>query len=181
MGVPEIDDGVIDLPLAKQPGTGGEKMHVFDEGQPSKTRYQVIERAGNRAAFVALQPYTGRTHQLRVHMAAIGHPIVGDGKYGGADAFLTGGISRKLHLHARRLRLPHPDGKQLDVTADLPEHFANSLEALGFSPELGDAAFAEDPPEDPKQAQKRAAKAHAKDRRRARRGERRSRGDRGRR
>ncbi|MEO1167096.1 MAG: RluA family pseudouridine synthase [Pseudomonadota bacterium] len=178
IGVPEIADGVIDLPLAKQPGTGGEKMHVFDEGQSAKTRYQVIERAGNRAAFVALQPYTGRTHQLRVHMAAIGHPIVGDGKYGGADAFLTGGISRKLHLHARRLRLPHPDGKMLDVTADLPEHFANSLEALGFSPELGEAAFAEPPPEDPKQAQKRAAKAHAKDRRKARRGERRARGNR---
>ncbi|MEM8695648.1 MAG: RluA family pseudouridine synthase [Pseudomonadota bacterium] len=179
MGVPEIADGVIDLPLAKQPGTGGEKMHVFEEGQAAKTRYRVIERAGNRAAFVALQPYTGRTHQLRVHMAAIGHPIVGDGKYGGADAFLTGGISRKLHLHARRLKLPHPDGRQLDVTADLPEHFANSLETLGFSPELGDSVFLTPPREDKKQTQKRAAKAHAKDHRKARRGERRERGNRG--
>ena len=86
-----------------------------------------------------------------------------------------------LHLHARRLRMPHPDGKMLDVTAELPEHFANSLAALGFSPELGDRAFAEAPQEDPKTVQKRAAKAHAKDRRRARRGERRSRGDRKRR
>jgi len=173
IGVPEIENGVIDLPLAKQPGTGGEKIHVFDAGRPSRTRYEVIERAGNRAAFVALRPHSGRTHQLRVHMAAIGHPIVGDGKYGGTDAFLTGRISRKLHLHARRLRLPHPDGRMLDVTADPPGHFSASLEALGFSSELGDAAFGEPPPEDPKHARKRAVEAHAKNRRRTRRGARR--------
>ncbi len=175
-GVPEIDDGIIDLALAKQPGTGGEKMHVFEEGQSATTRYRVIERAGNKAAFVALQPYTGRTHQLRVHMAAIGHPILGDGKYGGPGAFLTGEISRKLHLHARRLRLPHPDGGALDVTAELPEHFANSMAALGFSPELGDLPFDSGPAEDTKTARKRAGKAHAKDQRKARRGERRGRG-----
>jgi 23S rRNA pseudouridine955/2504/2580 synthase len=71
----DIEDGMIDLPLAKQPGTGGEKMHVDEkEGQPSRTRYRVVERAGNRACWVELQPYTGRTHQFRVHMAAIGHP-----------------------------------------------------------------------------------------------------------
>lgn len=81
IGVPSIADGMIELPLAKQPGTGGEKMHVDEaEGLPARTRYRVIERAGNRAAWVELQPYTGRTHQLRVHLAAIGHPIVGDGK-----------------------------------------------------------------------------------------------------
>src|SRR3954454_5012280 len=97
---------MIELPRAKQPGTGGEKMHVDEEeGLPSRTRYRVIERAGNAAAWVELQPLTGRTQQLRVHMAAIGHPIVGDGKYGGKDAFLTGTISRKLLLHARRLRI----------------------------------------------------------------------------
>lgn len=178
MGVPKIDDGMIDLALARQAGTGGEKMHVFEDGQKAITRYRVIERAGNRAAFVALQPYTGRTHQLRVHMAAIGHPILGDGKYGGNDGFLIGGISRKLHLHARRLKLPHPDGKLLDVTATLPEHFANNLEALGFSPELANDVFSAPPPVDEKQARKRAAKAFAKDQRRARRGERHSRGTR---
>ncbi|MDB5692751.1 MAG: RluA family pseudouridine synthase, partial [Alphaproteobacteria bacterium] len=95
VGVPEIRDGFIDLPLAKQPGSGGEKMHVDEEeGLPAKTRYRLIDRAGSRAAWVELQPLTGRTHQLRVHMAAIGHPIVGDGKYGGQEAFLTGSISR---------------------------------------------------------------------------------------
>jgi 23S rRNA pseudouridine955/2504/2580 synthase len=179
IGVPEIDDGVIDLPLAKQPGTGGEKMHPSEDGQPAKTRYKVIERAGNAAAFVALQPYTGRTHQLRAHMAAIGHPIVGDGKYGGSEAFLTGNISRKLHLHARRLRLPHPDGGMLDVTAELPDHFAASLANLGFSPELADHALDEPPPKDPREVKKRAAKAYAKDVRKKRRGERRQRGARG--
>ena len=106
VGVPSIYDGFIDLPLAKQPGSGGEKMHVDEkEGASARTRYRVVERAGNACAWVELQPYTGRTHQLRVHMAAIGHPIVGDGKYGGKDAFLTGTISRKMHLHARRLRI----------------------------------------------------------------------------
>jgi 23S rRNA pseudouridine955/2504/2580 synthase len=176
MGVPEIQDGVIDLPLAKQPGTGGEKMHVDESGQQAKTRYKVIERAGNRAAFVALQPYTGRTHQLRAHMAAIGHPIVGDGKYGATEAFLTGNISRKLHLHARRLVLPHPDGGTLDMTADLPDHFLATLASLGFDPALADHVFDEAPPEDQRTAQKRAAKAYAKDVRKARRGERRQRG-----
>jgi 23S rRNA pseudouridine955/2504/2580 synthase len=107
-GVPDIKDGFIDLPIGKQFGTGGEKMCVDEEnGLASKTRYRLVERAGNRAAWVELQPLTGRTHQLRVHMAAIGHPIVGDGKYGGQDAYLTGSISRKLHLHARRLRIDH--------------------------------------------------------------------------
>ncbi|MCA1750004.1 MAG: RluA family pseudouridine synthase [Parasphingopyxis sp.] len=176
VGVPDIHDGVIDLALAKQPGSGGEKMHPDEEGQPAQTRYRVLERAGNQAAFVALQPYTGRTHQLRAHMAAIGHPILGDGKYGGQGAFLTGAISRKLHLHARRLSVPHPDGGTLDVSAELPEHFADSLAHLGFHSELGDDPFPGAPPEDPKQARKRAAKAHAKDHRKARRGERRKRG-----
>jgi 23S rRNA pseudouridine955/2504/2580 synthase len=177
VGVPSVEDGFIDLALAKQPGTGGEKMHVDEEqGLPAKTRYRVIERAGNRAAWVELQPLTGRTHQLRVHMAAIGHPIVGDGKYGGQDAFLTGTISRKLHLHARRLRIDHPDDGTIDVTADLPEHFATSLESLGFELAAGDALpldevrFSETP-----EGRRKAASAAAKARRRERKGERRNR------
>ncbi len=173
VGVPAIDDGMIDLPLAKQPGTGGEKMHVDEEnGQPSRSRYRVIERAGNRAAWVELQPFTGRTHQLRVHMAAIGHPIVGDGKYGGQAAFLTGGVSRKMHLHARRLRIDHPDGGRIDVTADLPEHFAESMKLLGFDPALGDTAALDDAPPPTRAVQKAKARAHAKQVRKSRRGER---------
>ncbi|SFG05095.1 ribosomal large subunit pseudouridine synthase C [Novosphingobium sp. CF614] len=177
VGVPSIDDGMIELPLAKQPGTGGEKMHVDEkEGQSARTRYRVLDRAGNRAAWVELHPLTGRTHQLRVHMAAIGHPIVGDGKYGGQDAFLTGTISRKMHLHARRLIIDHPDGTPLDVTAPLPEHFANSMVSLGFD-EADGAQLPDAPPEAGKEERKKAAKAHAKQYRKERRGERRKRGD----
>jgi 23S rRNA pseudouridine955/2504/2580 synthase len=178
MGVPPINDGMIELPLSKQPGSGGEKMHVDEaEGLPARTRYRVIERAGNRATWVELQPFTGRTHQLRVHMAAIGHPIVGDGKYGGKDAFLTGTISRKMHLHARRIRIDHPDGGKVDVFAELPPHFAESINDLGFDFALGDMPLDEEiemPPS--REEEKRWAKQHAKSFRKDRKGERRSRG-----
>jgi 23S rRNA pseudouridine955/2504/2580 synthase len=179
VGVPDIHDGIIDLPLAKQPGTGGEKMHVDEkEGQPSRSRYRVVERAGNRCCWVELQPYTGRTHQLRVHMAAIGHPIVGDGKYGGKDAFLTGTISRKMHLHARRIRIDHPDGGQVDVRADMPTHMADSFADLGFDLEIGDALTLDEPKRsETPEAKRRAAAARAKDARKDRKGERRSRGE----
>jgi 23S rRNA pseudouridine955/2504/2580 synthase len=146
------------------------------EGAPARTRYRVIERAGNRAAWVELQPFTGRTHQLRVHMAAIGHPIVGDGKYGGAAAFLTGGISRKMHLHARRIRVDHPDGGSIDVTADLPTHFAESLKQLGFDEKLGDALVLDEKTPPSREEIKSRARAHAKSVRKERRGERRGRG-----
>jgi 23S rRNA pseudouridine955/2504/2580 synthase len=176
VGVPDIAQGEIDLPLAKQPGSGGEKMHVDEKGLASKTRYRIIERAGNSAAWVELQPLTGRTHQLRVHMAAIGHPIVGDGKYGGKGAFLTGTISRKLHLHSRRLRIDHPDGGSIDISAEIPEHFAASFDALGFDLLLGDIGTDDGPKgPPPKAAAKAAAKAHSKQIRKARRGERRGR------
>jgi 23S rRNA pseudouridine955/2504/2580 synthase len=176
-GVPDIADGLIELPLAKQPGTGGEKMMVdkSGEGQSARTRYRVLDRAGNRACWVELQPLTGRTHQLRVHMAAIGHPIVGDGKYGGPDAFLSGSISRKMHLHARRLIIDHPDGDVIDVRADLPEHFANTMASLGFDEDDGDAL--PEPYKPGKADEKQAAKAHAKQVRKERRGERRGRAD----
>jgi 23S rRNA pseudouridine955/2504/2580 synthase len=167
VGVPSEDEGMIDAPLAKQPGTGGEKMHVDEEhGLPARTRWRVIDHAGNRAAWVELQPLTGRTHQLRAHMAALGHPIVGDAKYGGPEAFLTGGISRKLHLHARRIRIDSPEGGKLDVTAELPTHLAESIATLGF--ELAAAETVRPPrakPVSPRKPQ-----------RQSRRGERRSRG-----
>jgi len=178
MGVPSIEDGFIDLPLGKQPGTGGEKMQVDEEeGQAARTRYRVIDRAGNRAAWVELQPHTGRTHQLRVHMAAIGHPIVGDGKYGMAEAFLSGSISRKMHLHARRIRIDHPDGGKLDVTADLPTHFAETLVSLGFDIERGDNMPPDERAPMTREQEKAKAKAHAKTYRKERRGERQGRRD----
>jgi 23S rRNA pseudouridine955/2504/2580 synthase len=178
VGVPDAAEGTIDAPLAKQPGTGGEKMHIDrEDGLPAKTRWRVIDRAGNRAAWVELQPLTGRTHQLRAHMASIGHPIVGDAKYGGAEAFLTGGISRKLHLHARRIRIDAPEGRKIDVTAELPPHFAESLAMLGFETSAGAAMSPQ--PEKRAAAPQRKVTAAAKARRQARRGERRSRGSQG--
>jgi 23S rRNA pseudouridine955/2504/2580 synthase len=176
VGVPETAEGLIDLPLAKQPGTGGEKMHVDREhGLAAKTRWRLVDRAGNRAAWVELQPMTGRTHQLRAHMAAIGHPIVGDAKYGGPEAFLTGGVSRKMHLHSRRIRIDSPEGGKIDVSAELPAHFAETLTTLGFDSMAGDFLPIERPAPTVEAKQRKAAAA-AKARRRERRGERRSRG-----
>ncbi len=178
VGVPSAEEGTIDAPLAKQPGTGGEKMHVDEEnGLPAKTRYRMIDRAGNRAAWVELQPLTGRTHQLRAHMAAIGHPIVGDAKYGGAEAFLTGGISRKLHLHARRLKIDGLDGKPIDYTAELASHFTESLATLGFELMAGDMMPLDNPdPAKLPETKARRVAAAAKTARKARKGERRARG-----
>ncbi len=186
VGVPQTYDGTIEAPIAKQPGSGGEKMHVDAEnGSPARTAYRVVDRAGSRAAWVELQPFTGRTHQLRVHMAAIGHPIVGDGKYGGQEAFLTGTISRKMHLHARRLIIDAPPSKKglkdgererIDVTAELPEHFAASMAQLGFDELASDAApISEPPPARDRGERKQAAKAHSKLYRKERRGERKTR------
>ena len=181
IGHPNIEDGMVELPIAKQPGTGGEKMHVDEkEGSPARTRYRVIDRAGNNASWVELQPFTGRTHQLRVHMAAIGHPIVGDGKYGGRDAFLTGSISRKMHLHARRIRVDGLDGSpQIDVFADLPQHFVESLDQLGFTLADGDAMVLDEVKfKDTDEGKKRIALNIAKSARKERKGERRVRGSR---
>ena len=187
VGVPQLSEGVIDAPLAKQPGTGGEKMHIDEEnGAAAKTRYRVVDRAGQRAAWVELEPLTGRTHQLRVHMAAIGHPIVGDGKYGGPDAFLTGAVSRKMHLHARRLIITEPkagakagegSGGKLDVTAELPPHFAMSMEVLGFDHGMSDASpLREETPEKSGEEKKQAARRHFKQARKEARAPRRARG-----
>ena len=177
VGQPEPESGEINAPLAKQPGSGGEKMHVDpDAGQSARTLYRVVDHAATQAAWVEFQPLTGRTHQIRVHANALGHPIVGDAKYGGKAAFLTGGISRKLHLHARRLVIDLPGGGLLDIEADLPPHFVESFRMLGFEPgsagePLTPVKFADTP-----EGRDKLAAAAAKARRKAHRGERRSRG-----
>lgn len=164
MGVPELAEGTIDAPLCKQPGSGGEKMHVDpEEGQPAKTLYRVVDKAGKEACWVELQPLTGRTHQLRAHMAAIGHPIVGDGKYGGKEAFLNGEVSKKMHLHARRLIIDAPgEGEKIDETAELPEHFAETMAHLGFEQDASDAEPRQGPAERTLGEKKQAARQHAK-------------------
>ena len=137
VGVPPRTEGAIDLPLAKRPGARDrETMQVdHEEGQKALTHFKLLDRAGDRAALLALWPRTGRTHQLRVHCAEIGCPILGDRKYGGEEALLSAvADARRLHLHARRLTLPHPSGKgTLRLQAEPPAHFKRTLEAFGFS------------------------------------------------
>lgn len=141
VGVPVPLSGAIDLPLARHSGPAGERMASDAEaGLPALTHYRVNAHAGKRVAFVSLMPVTGRTHQLRVHMAAIGTPILGDGKYGGAAAFLPAAeLPRQLHLHARRLILPHPRRGRLDVTAPPPDSLRATLRAFDFALEGADA------------------------------------------
>ena len=144
-GVPRPSRGRIDLALAKVPGRGGERVGpAAGTGKKAVTYYRVVEKAGRKAAWLVLEPLTGRTHQLRAHCAALGTPILGDGKYGGRAAFLKGeGVSRKLHLHARAIRIPHPAGGVLEVCAPLPDHMAATWRFLGFDEAAAGEAFTE--------------------------------------
>ncbi|MBM3505154.1 MAG: RluA family pseudouridine synthase [Alphaproteobacteria bacterium] len=127
------DHGTIEAPLDKQPGPRGESMVVSATGKRAITHFQVVERSGNRLAWLALFPVTGRTHQLRVHCAHLGTPIVGDAKYAGREAFpRLAGLGRGLHLHARAIVMPHPEGGWIEAEAPLPEHMATSFSLLGF-------------------------------------------------
>ncbi|MCW8917041.1 MAG: RluA family pseudouridine synthase [Magnetovibrio sp.] len=134
VGVPEREEGRIELPLGKIHAKSGERMVVDEyEGKRAITEFKTIDRAGRRATWVEMEPITGRTHQLRVHMQAIETPILCDGKYGGKEAFLPGyEEAKKLHLHARAIRFPHPGGGQLELIAPLPEHMEETWRYLGF-------------------------------------------------
>ncbi|UWQ08285.1 RluA family pseudouridine synthase [Aliiroseovarius crassostreae] len=156
-GVPVPYLGEIRFGLVKAGGGGsgqGEKMHAVHPRDMSSTPgakrahtlYATLFRVASRAAWVAMEPITGRTHQLRAHMAEIGHPIIGDGKYGGSGqenlgdgwgAMMGGVISKKLHLHARSMSFQHPVTKKpVTVTADLPDHMAQTFDTLGWTPDL---------------------------------------------
>lgn len=130
-GVPHPTRGRIDARLAKSGPHGAEKTRVTDDGQSAVSDYQVIETAAQKASFVALRPITGRTHQLRAHMALIGTPIVGDGKYGGAEARLEG-LPAKMHLFCRRLVIPRPGRKPLVLEAPLTGHMKETWALFGF-------------------------------------------------
>jgi len=145
VGVPKPRQGRIALPVAKLLGRAGERMAPDPEaGKPAVTYYSVVENMGRKAAWVALWPFTGRTHQLRVHMAAIGTPILGDGKYGAAAAFLAGdALPRRLHLHARAITLPHPrSGRPLVIAAPLSESMRATWQFFGFATESAEDPFA---------------------------------------
>ncbi|MCI0466112.1 MAG: RluA family pseudouridine synthase [Beijerinckiaceae bacterium] len=164
-GVPRPAQGRISLYLAKgigmddarsarqgEPRASLEKMrvakHGTEEARHSVTYYSIVDKAPPRLAWLSLKPITGRTHQLRAHAEAIGHPIIGDPKYGGTAAtaprrndplrMIPEGVERKLHLLARRLILPHPRGGTLDVTAPLPPHMLRTFDMFGFDPERFD-------------------------------------------
>jgi 23S rRNA pseudouridine955/2504/2580 synthase len=140
VGVPRPRRGRIELPLAKKMAAGGERVRPADEGgRRAVTLYATVEVAARQAAWLVLVPLTGRGHQLRVHCAALGTPILGDGKYGGAGAFLSAeGIARRLHLHARSITVPRPRGGMLRIVAPLPAHMARSWSYFGFDQALGD-------------------------------------------
>ncbi len=141
VGVPRPSAGRIDLALSKQSGRIGERVGPDrDGGKYAVTDYRVIEKAGRKISWLALQPRTGRTHQLRAHCLALSTPILGDGKFGGSGAFLSG-FSSTLHLHARAIRIPHPNGGMLDVTAPLPEHMCETMKRLEFDEKSAEAGF----------------------------------------
>jgi 23S rRNA pseudouridine955/2504/2580 synthase len=138
-GAPRPADGEIRGWMRKAPGAHESDQEMVrrclqqDEGAVHAiTQYSAVSEAGGKAAWMALKPVTGRTHQLRFHMAEIGHGIIGDPKYK-SDRETPGGLDNKLHLHARAIRIAHPTKGMLKVQAPLPAHMSRSFEALGFN------------------------------------------------
>jgi 23S rRNA pseudouridine955/2504/2580 synthase len=145
-GVPKPPQGKVEAALVKAAGPDGDRVRKALPGEQAKamhatTHYSVIDRVAHKASWVSLKPVTGRQHQLRAHMALIGNPVVGDNKYEGDKVMADSGIEAKLHLHARRLVIPHPAPGEpaIDVTAPLPEHMARTWELLGLDARRFDA------------------------------------------
>ena len=143
VGVPRYPQGRIDAALAKMTGKMGDKVEVDEEdGKRAVTYYRVVDSAYKKAAWLEMEPRTGRTHQLRAHCGLLGTPIQGDGKYGGTEAYLTGqGVSKKLHLHSRAVMVPHPRKGLIKVEAPLPAHIAASFDFFGFDEARAGAPF----------------------------------------
>ncbi len=137
-GVPRKREDKISTWLVKEQTLDGDRMRVARHGEDGADHavsyYRVVEQAGQSLSWLAMEPYTGRTHQLRVHAAHIGCPIIGDPKYFEADINweFPGGIQNRLHLHARRIVIPHPTRGVIDVTAPMPPHMRQSWNLLGF-------------------------------------------------
>ncbi|WP_274427148.1 RluA family pseudouridine synthase [Chelativorans sp. YIM 93263] len=143
-GVPKKPEGRISTWLLKEQTADGDRVRVARHGEPDAdhaiSTYRLIEQAGTALSWLHMEPFTGRTHQLRVHAASIGCPIIGDAKYFEADQNwqLPGGMQNRLHLHARRISIPHPDGGKIDVAAELPQHMQQSWNLLGFDETLAE-------------------------------------------
>ena len=136
-GVPKPKQGRISTYLAKDEREDESIMRIARHGEAGAshavTFYAVVDTAAQQLAWVSLKPVTGRTHQLRAHMAHIGHPIVGDPKYFSKENWeLPGGLQNKLHLLARRIVVPHPRGGTIDITAPLPPHMQQTWNLIGF-------------------------------------------------
>src|SRR6188508_3256171 len=136
-GVPKPQQGRISTYLAKQEVEEDSFMRIAKHGEKDAvhavTYYAVVEPAAHKFAWISLKPVTGRTHQLRAHMAHVGNPIVGDPKYFNIENWeFPGGVQNKLHLLARRIAVPHPRGGIIDVSAPLPPHMEQSWNLLGF-------------------------------------------------
>jgi 23S rRNA pseudouridine955/2504/2580 synthase len=136
-GVPKPRQGRISTFLAKEEREDESLMRIAAHGEEGAshavTYYAVVDTAGSKLAWMSLKPVTGRTHQLRAHMAHISHPIVGDPKYFDKQNWeLPGGLQNRLHLVARRIAVPHPRRGVIDVTASLPPHMQQSWNLLGF-------------------------------------------------
>lgn len=115
-GHPDKDTALIDVPIARSPESIIERI-VAAHGKPSLTRYEMMQRLENKLSHVRLSLYTGRTHQIRVHMAHIGHPLVGDDLYGGSTEFLD-----RQALHCKTYVFTHPfTGERLEISAPLPK------------------------------------------------------------
>lgn len=129
-GAPELLAGVVNAPIDRHP-TNRTKMCVRENGKPARTDWFVEERFGGNAALVRCRLHTGRTHQIRVHLAHIGHPILGDATYGKIQHRHEGWPLPRVMLHAERLRLAHPiSGEELDLRAPLPPDFHNLADFL---------------------------------------------------
>ncbi len=132
-GHPQPDEGLIDLPLTKGVVRSGERMVVStDHGLAARTRYRVMTRFAN-ASLVQVFLESGRTHQIRVHFQAIGHPLAGDHKYGDSafDLRMRKTGLHRLFLHARRLSFPHPGtGERISVEAPLDDPLQRVLQNL---------------------------------------------------
>jgi len=137
-GVPKQREGRISSWLVKEPTPDGDRVRVAKHGEKGAdhavSNYRIVEQAGQTLSWLEMEPHTGRTHQLRVHALQLGCPIIGDPKYFEADINweFPGGIQNRLHLHARRIVIPHPDGGVIDVTAPMPPHMRQSWNLLGF-------------------------------------------------